>query len=835
MNIKFWRIVLSVFIALNLVLPILPVVKAADPLAGVGIMLDRISVSGSYTASSSQAITAYFTPTNSIAAGNNSVKLTFPAQTGSFAVNATASNIPTSAGTNSWSTSSSTNTTISNASGDQTSPISISDGSGGVIFVWKDTRNGNNDIYAQRVNSNGDVQWTANGVAIVTNSSSQILPAIATDGAGGAIIVWTDFRNHATNGDLYAQWINSSGSVQWAANGVRLTTTGGLRSSANQFDMNVLTDGSGGAFITWTDVRNGTSNRDIYAQRIDSSGAALWTANGVVIVNASNGQYAPVLVTDGASGAIIAWLDIRPGITTWNIFAQRINSSGSVQWTANGVRITATTTWGVYDYGLWPPPIGIISDGSNGAIFGWTESSEAGNDVSAQRVNGSGALQWGGGTSPVTIASGGLTFRSPLVVSDGSGGAIFGWINASSPKVLAQKINSSGSTQWTSGGITIANNQNLETAATSTLLADGVSGAYITYLQYVDASQHDNVLAQRINSSGSLQWNSNGITVTSKTGADARTTTVLGSNGNLILGWDNNGTDIYAQSLTSSGTLGYTAGPTLPSTIGETNVTALSSIGTASTTTGDGTANTGGAVTLPFAGALTAGTLYAFNIVGGITTPTSVGQFEIIINTYNSSSVNIDSGTTEVAIISNDQFSVTAAVDSIFTLTAGDMDVTFSGDLNPTNVVSSNGSSDTLGIATNATSGYEVLLKATNATGLASAKNGGAGLAESTIERTGTVNNIPDTLVAGTEGYVIDVDGTNSGTGNGDITIDPEYNGTDTSSGGTPSSTYERVASSNGTTDGDTLTFYARAAVSAVTPAADDYTDTWTIMAHGLF
>ena len=46
-----------------------------------------------------------------------------------------------------------------------------------------------------------------------------------------------------------------------------------------------------------TDVRNGTSNRDIYAQRIDSSGAALWTANGVVIVNASNGQYAPVLVT----------------------------------------------------------------------------------------------------------------------------------------------------------------------------------------------------------------------------------------------------------------------------------------------------------------------------------------------------------------------------------------------------------------------------------------------------------------------------------------------------------------------------------------------------------
>ncbi len=84
---------------------------------------------------------------------------------------------------------------VCTATGNQYSPTIASDGSGGAIITWCDYRNGNDDIYTQRVNSAGEPQWTANGVAICTASRGQYYPTIATDGTGGAIITWYDFRN----------------------------------------------------------------------------------------------------------------------------------------------------------------------------------------------------------------------------------------------------------------------------------------------------------------------------------------------------------------------------------------------------------------------------------------------------------------------------------------------------------------------------------------------------------------------------------------------------------------------------------------------------------------
>ena len=54
-------------------------------------------------------------------------------------------------------------------------PTIISDGSGGAIIAWMDSRSGAHcDIYAQRINASGVVQWTADGVAISTAAGAQI-------------------------------------------------------------------------------------------------------------------------------------------------------------------------------------------------------------------------------------------------------------------------------------------------------------------------------------------------------------------------------------------------------------------------------------------------------------------------------------------------------------------------------------------------------------------------------------------------------------------------------------------------------------------------------------
>ena len=98
-------------------------------------------------------------------------------------------------------------------------PQLISDLNGGAIIAWEDGRNGTgtNDIYAQRIDENGIAQWTTDGIPVCTDQSIQNETAICSDGNGGAIIVWTDYRTSGSA--IYGQRINSDGEVQWIADG----------------------------------------------------------------------------------------------------------------------------------------------------------------------------------------------------------------------------------------------------------------------------------------------------------------------------------------------------------------------------------------------------------------------------------------------------------------------------------------------------------------------------------------------------------------------------------------------------------------------------------------
>jgi len=120
-----------------------------------------------------------------------------------------------------WSSNPMMNNPVNTVTGQQWDPEIISDGAaGGTIVVWDDFRNGTNlDIYVQKLNANGVVQWTADGVVICNATNDQLLPQIISDGTGGAIITWSDFRS---GGDIYAQRVNENGVVQWTTNGVLL-------------------------------------------------------------------------------------------------------------------------------------------------------------------------------------------------------------------------------------------------------------------------------------------------------------------------------------------------------------------------------------------------------------------------------------------------------------------------------------------------------------------------------------------------------------------------------------------------------------------------------------
>ncbi len=387
-----------------------------------------------------------------------------------------------SAGTPLWTTN---GVALCNASGPQMNPAAVPDGSGGVFVVWADARSGTYDIYAQRLNASGVAQWAANGLVVCNASSNQINPVVVSDGAGGVIIAWGDFRSSAY--DLYAQRLNGTGAAQWAANGVVV-----CNATTDQSSLQLVADGSGGACAAWDDFRSGSG--DVYAQRIQPNGSMQWAANGVAVCTVANNQFNTRIAADGAGGLVLAWQDLRGG-ATYDIYAQRISATGLAVWATNGVAVCAAAE-------NQSSPA-VVPDGSGGAIVAWQDTRAVTEyDVYAQHVLSGGGLQWtGNGILLAVAANAQITVRG---VSDGSGGAIFAWEDSRlgfGSDIAAQRVSGPGVLQWTSVGAMVSASVNSQ--YTPVPVSDGNGGAIIGYLDPPNGLDFD-LSAMRIERYGQL-------------------------------------------------------------------------------------------------------------------------------------------------------------------------------------------------------------------------------------------------------------------------------------------------------------------------------------------
>ena len=441
-----------------------------------------------------------------------------------------------------WSSDPSANTLV--ATGSTYTPQITSDGSGGAIIVWQDYRNlSNAKVYAQRIDAQGDPVWTANGVEICTASGNQTNQQIVSDGSGGAVITWQDTRTAGTN-HIYAQRIDAAGNVMWEPGGVAVCTAG-----ANQYFPQIVSDYSGGAIITWVDTRTSTSG-DIYAQRVDADGNPAWTTNGVAVCTYSSFQQSPVIATDGAGGAIIAWYDNRDSY--YSIYAQRVYDDGTLAWTLypNGRKLSSYTStnqwyhsiaydgmtgvivawrdgfdpnWNVYAQridingnliwsggvavstavkgDLTPPK--VTDDGSYGAIITWEDKRNANDMVNiyAQRISAAGAAQWtANGVRINVLDTISAYYAYPQIVSDGSGGAVITW-HGSAPDndIYAQRINSAGAAQWTASGAPVATAAGAQSSPQ--MISNGSDGVIFTWQ---DGRTASGIYAQRVLPEGTL-------------------------------------------------------------------------------------------------------------------------------------------------------------------------------------------------------------------------------------------------------------------------------------------------------------------------------------------
>ncbi|HXV14776.1 MAG TPA: T9SS type A sorting domain-containing protein [Candidatus Krumholzibacteria bacterium] len=302
----------------------------------------------------------------------------------------------------------------------------VADGSGGIVVVWMDYRTGNNVVFAQRVDATGTPLW-AGDVNVSNVATTHAEPCVLETLDGGVIVAWSS--GTSSNRDVHAQRLDATGARVWNS-GVATVVCGAV---ASQQSTQMVSDGSGGAVLTWVDRRFGDN---IYAQRINASGAPQWMTDGVEVCMDEYPQSYPLACPDGTGGAFIVWSDQRdqangggaprpgnaPGqifITEPDLYMQRIDGTGTAMWMTDGIAVSAAAAYQYLG--------GIISDGAGGAVVAWADDSDndLNDDIVLQRYNSAGSEVW---TPGGVVHATGAGHRNVIgLVSDGGSNTIPVW------------------------------------------------------------------------------------------------------------------------------------------------------------------------------------------------------------------------------------------------------------------------------------------------------------------------------------------------------------------------------------------------------------------------
>jgi predicted lipoprotein with Yx(FWY)xxD motif len=368
-----------------------------------------------------------------------------------------------------------------------------------VVYTWSDTRNGDRDVWVQKMDSNGNEMWNIGGVLVNGEINRQEDPVVIHTGNGEVIIAWVDFRNEDA-GDVYAQKLDANGNLQWDAAGVPLCLADDI-----QITLNIIHDENGGAFIIWLDHRN-TGGNDIYGIHILANGtiASGWSIDGNPISTASGSQNQHTFWEDGSGGGILAWHDER-NANDENIYVQRISSDGNLLWDPNGILLCNAT-------GIQESPK-MAPDGTGSFIFSWRDKrGDLFGDIYAQRVDISGNLLW---TSEIVVYAGDGVQRNARITKASDTGAIVVWedgrneIAGELKDIYAQKISTGGTLQWNVDGVSVAvaNYDQINPR----LIGDNSGGAWIIWEDgRIEDHPWGDIYIQHFNSSGTALLNTNG-------------------------------------------------------------------------------------------------------------------------------------------------------------------------------------------------------------------------------------------------------------------------------------------------------------------------------------
>lgn len=235
---------------------------------------------------------------------------------------------------------------------------------------WLETKNSRATLFFSRLKLNAD------SVSVYKKNISKLTENVLSfdvSPIGGDLYV--NWYSHEKQRSIYHQLINSDGNFKWGSEGKLVTTKRGHNSNP-QFVVS-----NKNIFVSW--VNEYGNDKNIYAQLFDMKGNKIWKDAGLPVIEYEGDQFGQKVIYDYRDNYIVAWIDRRFNKQFGNIYAQKLNLSGELQWANSGIDL-GTYTNSEKSY------LNLLPDGQGGAIAIFKDKREKKTEIYGQKIYSTG-------------------------------------------------------------------------------------------------------------------------------------------------------------------------------------------------------------------------------------------------------------------------------------------------------------------------------------------------------------------------------------------------------------------------------------------------------------
>ncbi len=332
-------------------------------------------------------------------------------------------------------------------------------GSGGEFFVvWQDYRAFFANISGARVDSTGSLM-DPSGLLITEGVGNRLNPAVAVGPANVYLVTWEGASDPLTT-DIHGRLVDTTGF--FPSLGAPFTIT----SAANQQERPAVAGYGGGWLVVWQDYRSGTTY-DVYGARVDTTGTLLDPSGIGIATSATSAAFSPAVAYSGASGAayLVTWTDTRNDITSGlDIYGRPMSTGGTP-----GTEVAISTALTAQDSSA------VSYDGAYVVVF--QDNRDLGTDfnIYGQRVNSSGGVDVP--FFPISTAAGDQRKPKVASASGaGTSLVVWQDDRAANPHIYGQRLTSTGLTGGELAIAATANREENPAVTFNGLTSFGVAG-----------------------------------------------------------------------------------------------------------------------------------------------------------------------------------------------------------------------------------------------------------------------------------------------------------------------------------------------------------------------